>query len=636
MQGKRYLKKLSLEEAQRLFLGHPCIKCFDREETIAVLDSLGRITAEPVFARLSSPYYHCSAMDGIAVRSKDTFGASESSPVRLLKGQFRWVDTGDPIPLEFDSVIMIENVREIDPQTVEIDAPAFPWQHIRVAGEDIVATELLLTRGHKIRPVDIALMLSTGVNLVTVVGKPKVAIIPTGDEIIEPWEEISEGKIIDSNTYMLMAMVTEWGGEPNRLPIVKDEYEQIRSAILKASHESDIVVLSAGSSAGRGDFVPSVIEELGELLVHGVSISPGKPTALGFVESKPVLGLPGYPVSMIISASLFLMPLIAKMLKYPVESPRKISAKLTKKLASKPGDEEFVRVKVVHGHDQVTVFPLSRGASILNSMVRADGIVRVPADAEGLPQDCEVEIELMKPLDQIMNSITIVGSHDIVLDILADEVKLRDPSISLSSVHIGSLGGLMALKRGEAHMTGTHLLDEETGEYNVPYIKKLLPGRKIKLVNLTHRQQGLVVRPGNPKGIRSLNDIAEKGFSFCNRQPGSGTRVLLDHLLKKMNIPTERIKGYDKEVYTHMAVASAVASGTADAGLAILSVAKALKLDFIPLAEERYDLVIPAESMELSGVRLVLEILQSTDFKSRIQKLGGYDVRDMGSIVYQT
>ena len=631
MQRRRYLRKTSLEEAQKIFLEHPAVGRFDKTEELSPRDSLGRITTEPVFAGISSPHYHCSAMDGVAVMAEDTFGASTATPVRLGGGQFCIIDTGDPIPAEFNAVIMIEDVREVDEDIIEITAAAAPWQYIRMAGEDIVATELILTRGHKIRPIDVAAMLSGGVGSVVVKKKPVVAIIPTGDEIVEPGEDLNQGDIIDSNSYMLEALVSEWGGEPKRLPIVEDDYEKIKAVIRQAAAESDVVLTSAGSSAGRGDFIPPAIEELGELLVHGVSISPGKPTALGIVDGTPVLGLPGYPVSMAIAAENFLKPLLCMMLGIPVQTPRRVSASVVRKVASKLGSEEFIRVKLSHSAERVVATPLARGSSVLNSLVRADGIMRIPANLEGITAGETVQVELMRPLEGIQNSVVIIGSHDMTLDILADEIRIIHPEMSISSAHVGSLGGLMALKRCEAHIAGTHLLDEETGEYNISYINRLLPDRNITLINLVHRQQGLIVARGNPENIGGLADLGSRELTFCNRQRGSGTRILLDYQLKQLNIPPENIAGYEREVYTHMAVASAVATGIADAGLGIYAAAKALELDFVPIAEERYDLAIPEDSLSLPGVKAILEIINGDRFRKRIQVLGGYDTRDTGS-----
>jgi putative molybdopterin biosynthesis protein len=629
MQRRRYLRKSSLEEAQTIFLEYPGVGQYDKIEELPTQDSLGRIIAEPVFAVVSSPHYHCSAMDGVAVSAEDTFKASTANRVRLGKNQFCIVDTGDPIPQEFNSVIMIENVVEIDEDTIELTSPAIPWQHIRMAGEDIVATELILTRGHKIRPIDIAAMLSGGVMSLKVKKKPIVTVIPTGDEIIEPCDNPEQGKIIDSNSYMLSAMVTEWGGEPKRCPIVEDDYEKIKSTILQASKESDIILTSAGSSAGREDFIPPAIEELGELLVHGISISPGKPTALGIVNGKPIIGLPGYPVSMAVSAEAFLKSLLCKMLGIANIPPNKVNASVSRKVASKLGDREFIRVKLIHTNDSWTAVPLARGASVLNSLVRADGIMKIPENAEGIVPGEFIEIDLMRSPDEIDNSVMIIGSHDLTLDILADEIKISYPHIHISSAHVGSLGGLMALKRNEAHLAGTHLLDEK-GEYNISYIKKMLSDRKIALINLVYRQQGLIVAKGNPKDIKGLADLVEKGLAYCNRQRGSGTRILLDYELKKLGLAPDKMIGYDREVYTHLAVASAIATGIADAGLGIFASSKALNLDFIPIAEERYDLAIPEEFLSLQGIKIILQTISSDRFKSRVQSLGGYDTRDTG------
>ncbi|MBD3182017.1 molybdopterin biosynthesis protein [Candidatus Poribacteria bacterium] len=634
MRRKRYLNKLSLKEAQKLFLEHADVGIFNKTENLSPRESLGRITAEPVFARISSPHYHCSAMDGIAVLAEDTFGASTATPLRLSKEQFVIIDTGDPVPPDFNAVIMIEKVREVDENTIEILSAAAPWQYIRMAGEDIVATELILTRGHFIRPIDLAAMLSGGVQSVTVKKKPVVAVIPTGDEIVEPGEIPEPGTIIDSNSYMLEAMVKQWGGHPARTAIVEDDFEKITDIIKQAAADSDIVLTSAGSSAGRDDYIPPAIEELGELLVHGVSISPGKPTALGVVDGTPVLGLPGYPVSMAIAAESFLKPLMSKMLGISATGKQKVDAFITRKIPSKLGSEEYVRVKLSHTQDVVVATPLSRGASVLNSLVRADGIMKIPENSEGLMPDEMVKVELMRSAEDIKNSVVAIGSHDITLDILADEIKASHPEINFSSAHVGSLGGLMAIKRGEAHMAGTHLLDEETGDYNVSYIKRMLSDMELSLINLVYRTQGLIVTPGNPKNIKDLSDLVRDDVTFCNRQRGSGTRVLLDYQLKQAGILSNQVDGYAREVYTHMAVASAVTTGIADAGLGIYAAAKALGLDFIPISEERYDLIIPDKFIQNPSLAELLNIINESDnFRKRVLELGGYDTRDMGKVI---
>lgn len=615
-------------------------------EKIVVDDSLGRVTAEAVSAKISSPFYHASAMDGYAVKFANTFGASETKPKRLKIGEKAiYMDTGDPMPEGFDAVIMIEDVNIIKGQGargkgqdefIEIIEPATPWQHVRTIGEDIVATELILPENHIIRPVDIGALLGGGITEIMVRRRPKVVIIPTGTEIVEPGTELKKGNIIEYNSRILSGLVSEWGGEPLRMLPVPDDYEKIKNATLQAIETGDIVVINAGASAGSEDFTASVIADIGEVFVHGINIKPGKPVILGIFDKKPIIGIPGYPVSAYLTFNIFIKPLIYKWLGRGIAPPERLKAKLSRQVASPLGQEEFLRVKLGEVGERLIATPISRGAGILMSLVRADGIVRISAQSEGLAAGSEVEVELLRQKADILNTIVCIGSHDNTLDLLANYLKKRYPMISLSSAHVGSMGGLMALKRGEAHLTGTHLLDEETGEYNIPFLRRLLTEKKIVLVNLIYREQGLLVPRGNPKGIKGFEDLKRDDVIFINRQAGSGTRLLTDKSLKELGIELREVKGYDHEEYTHMGVASAVLSGIADTGLAILSSAVALDLDFIPVAKERYDLAIPEEFYNSEMIRLLLDIIRDDEeFRSHVLALGGYDISDMGKVIYK-
>ena len=630
---EKWLKRLEAEGSLKPFSG----------EKVQVKDSLGRITAEPVIAKLSSPFYHSSAMDGYAVRYVDTFGASETSPKKLkLKTQAVYVDTGDPIPDEFNAVIMIEDVNlikvqksEEEPEYIEIIESATPWQHVRVIGEDIVATELILPENHKVRPVDIAAMLAGGHVEVSVRKRPKVVIIPTGTEIVEPGSDLGKGDIIEFNSRMLGGLVSEWGGDAVRFRIVPDNFEGLKKAILEAHELGDMVVVNAGASAGSEDFTANAIRDIGEVILHGVNIKPGKPVILGLVKGKPVLGIPGYPVSAYITFNLFAKPVVYKWQGKEAEEPEKLKAILSRQVASSLGQEEFLRVKLGKVGNKLIATPVSRGAGVLMSLVRADGFVRIPAMSEGIGAGTEVNVEILRSKGEIENTIVCIGSHDNALDLLANSLKKKYPKLSLSSAHVGSMGGLMALKKGEAHIAGTHLLDEETGEYNVLYIKRLLSDKKIILINLVYREQGLLVPKGNPKNIKGFNDLTREDVVFINRQSGAGTRLLTDKHLKELGINPKDVKGYEREEYTHMGVASAVLTGIADTGLAILASARALGLDFIPVAKERYDIAIPADFYNTEMIESLLKIIRADDeFKSMVMSLGGYDVSDMGKIVY--
>jgi len=610
-------------------------------ESVPVHETLGRLTAEAVFALISSPFYHSSAMDGFAVRFGDTFGASETEPKSLsIPKNAVYVDTGDPIPEGFNAVIMIEDVNrnvKDGQDAIEIIGPVTPWQHVRVIGEDIVSTELILTESHRIRPVDIGAMLSGGHTEIKVRRRPRVAVIPTGTELVEPGEPLKKGNIIEFNSRILSSLVEQWGGRASRFSPVADDIGQITETLRKACELYDVIVINAGSSAGSEDHTAKAIASLGKVLLHGVNIKPGKPVILGWVMGKPVLGIPGYPVSAYITFNLFGKGLIYALQGIEAPAAEVMKATLSRQVASSLGQEEFLRVKLGRVNENLIATPISRGAGILMSLVRADGFVRIPAMSEGYGAGTEVPVEMLRGKDEIDNTIVCTGSHDNALDLLSNQLRRRYPEFSLSSAHVGSLGGLMALKKGEAHIAGTHLLDEATGEYNVAFLQRFLNDKKMLLINLVYREQGFMVIKGNPKNISNFEDLLRNDVCFINRQGGSGTRLLTDHYLKEKGISQARIKGYDREEYTHMGVASAVLTGIADTGMGILAAANALGLEFIPVAKERYDLAIPKDFAQMEQIAAILDIIRyDMEFRSSVEKLGGYDVSDMGTVMYES
>lgn len=605
-------------------------------ETIPIERARGRITAAPVWARVSSPHYDSAAMDGVAVRAADTVGATETSPLRLAVGeQVVWVDTGDPMPPDFDAVIMVEVVEEVDVDTLAIRAPVAPYQHVRPLGEDIVATELVLPENHLLRPVDLGACAAAGLDALAVRRRPRVAVIPTGSELVPVGSALKPGDIVEFNSLVLAGMIEEWGGEPTRLTPVPDDYDRLKSVIRQAAADYDVVVVNAGSSAGSEDYTAQLVEELGELLIHGVAVRPGHPVVLGVVgaDKTPLLGIPGYPVSAALTCELFVKPLIERRLGMPSAARPTVNASITRKTLSPMGEDEFVRVRLGRVGDRLVATPIQRGAGVIMSLVRADGIVKIPRFSEGLDAGAQVSVELLRPPESIEGVAVAIGSHDLTLDLLASHLHRLHSDLSLSSSNVGSLGGLLALARGEAHMAGCHLLDEQSGEYNIAYIRRYLKGHRVVVVNLVHRIQGLILPKGNPRGVSSLEDLARDDVIFINRQRGSGTRMLLDYKLRELGIAPDQVKGYERDEYTHLAVAAAVAGGRADVGLGILSAANAMGLDFAPLLSERYDLVIPAEHYESDVMQPVLEIIRGDEFRRAVDALGGYDTSAMGEVV---
>ncbi len=635
-----YIDNMNLEEALALWKQKlPETGCLNQleSETVSIDESLGRITAEPVFARLSSPFYNASAMDGIGVRFQDTIGAGEATPVRLtLHEQFEWMNTGNVLEDKFNAVIMVEDVQPVDDKTVEIIAPVTPWKHVRTIGEDIVTTELILPDGHRIRPIDLGAMLATGLTAIQVHKIPTAMVIPTGSELVQPGESLQAGNIIEFNSRVLAGYLTEWGLQAERSPIIIDKPEALKKAISDAVAKYDLVIVNAGASAGSRDHTAGVIGELGEVVLHGVNIRPGKPVILGIVGGKPVIGLPGYTISAVLTLNLFVRNLADSLLGAQSSPPRLLEATLARPLSSKLGVKEFIRVKLGQVDDVMMATPGGRGAGAVMSLVQADGFLTVGANSEGLGAGEKVLIELLRDEHEIQNTLVFIGSHDNILDVLANLLHRLRPICRLSSAHVGSMGGIMAIRRGEAHLAGTHLLDEETGEYNIAFIKRFLPDIPLQLINLTYREQGFLVPRDNPLNIRDFSDLTREDVRFINRQRGAGTRLLTDMHLNRLSINPEEVNGYDREEYTHMNVASAVASNNADTGLAIRAAAVALDLDFVPVAEERYDLILPKAYLNDPKVIALLQtIKENEEFKQTVKSLGGYDLRDCGTVMYE-
>jgi len=634
-----YLRMESPEKARELFLSRFDLAAMLPPEEIPTAAARGRVTASPAMARWSSPGVHQAAMDGFAVAAAATFGATPDSPRLLAIGREAFpVNTGHPLPPGTDAVIMVEQIPNPEADPIIVEAPTFPWQHVRRVGEDLVAGEMVLPEGSRIAPWDQGALLAAGVTRVQVRRLLKVIIIPTGSELTPVAELTAEpppGRLPEFNSVILAGMVAEAGGLPEVRPIVPDDPGALTRALKEAVAAGDLVLINAGSSAGTEDYTCQAVAALGEVLVHGVSMMPGKPTLLGVVEGKPVIGNPGYPVSAVLSFEEFVAPLISGLAGLrPVPRPI-LTVHPAQNLPSKPGLTEFIRVTLGRVGNKVMATPLPRGAGVITSLVRADGLLVVPALSEGLEEDRPVFAELLAPLEDIEGTLVVLGSHDNTLDLLGTLLRRQDPRLRLSSGHVGSLGGLMALRQGRSHLGGSHLFDPETKTYNVPYIQRYLAGMPLKLINLAWRQQGLMVLPGNPQNIHTIADLTRPGVRFINRQRGAGTRVLLDYLLAEQGLEAGAIQGYEREEYTHMAVAVNVLSGTADAGLGILAAARALGLEFIPLLPERYDLVVPESTFNDPRFQTLLAVIRSAAFQDAAQALGGYDLHDCGKILWE-
>jgi len=609
--------------------------CPPRVEAVLlrVEEAVGRVTAESVWAMRSSPAFDSAAMDGIAVRAAETVGAAETTPVLLA--DFAVVDTGDPLPTGYDAVVMREHVHHTSDGRAELRAAVPPYQHVRSIGEDISATELLLPAGHRLRPVDVAACAAAGVVELLVRRKPRVVVIPTGDEIRPVGTPLAPGEIADTNSMMLAAQVVEVGGEARATGIVADDPELIADAVREAAADADLVILIAGSSAGRDDYTARVVAATGALAVHGVAVRPGHPVVLGTVAgdpATPILGAPGYPVSAALTFDIFAAPVLAALEgAAPRERPA-TTARLARKLASAIGSDDWVRVRLGRVGGDVVATPLPRAAGVLTSLVRADGLLVVPAGVEGHHAGEQVRVELLRGLSAIVRTIVAIGSHDLILDVAASALRSADPLITLASSNVGSLGGLVALRDGLCHLAGSHLLEPATGEYTLPYLDRIF-GRDADLavVRLVHRDQGLLVAHGNPLGLSGVADLTRPDLRYVNRQRGAGTRVLLDHELRLKGLDPSTISGYTREEHTHLGVAAAIAAGGADAGLGIQAAARAFGLDFVPVAREPYDLVLRTAGLDSEVLAPLWALLEQPEFHAQIEKLGGYSCAETGA-----
>lgn len=622
-----YIDNIELEKALEIVRRN--IVFIAKTEKISVKKSIGRIVAKSVFANRCSPSYTSSAMDGIFLFSEKIENATEVTPIFLKKEDFKYVNTGDPLDYNFgDSVIMIEEVIPQEDGTIKILKSAKPWQHIRAVGEDIVQGEMILKENHKINPQDLAAIISAGIKEIEVLKKPTVGIIPTGNEVVDIFidEKIDmENKIVDSNSYMFSAMIEEWGGVPTILKKSQDEKEILKEKIREATNQFDIVIVNAGSSAGSKDFSKIVMEELGRVIIHGVAIKPGKPSIIGEVNEKLVLGIPGYPVSAYLSLEIFLKPFIEELTKVKKEE-KYVEAELSKNIVSSLKFKEYLRVSLSFVGNKIIATPLSRGAGITMSLIKADGILEIPKNKEGISSGEKVRVRLLKSLEEVKESLVSIGSHDIIMEHIADKIKLV-------STHTGSFGGILAIKNKSTHIAPIHILDETTGTYNIEIIKKYFKNQKMILIKGVRRTQGLIVEKGNPKKIFSIKDLTKDEVYFINRQRGAGTRILLDYFLKKEGIDEVMIKGYEREMFTHLEVAMAIKSKIANVGLGIKEAATIAGLDFIPIKDEEYDFLLNYEDLSNYNVEEFIKFLRSDYFVNMIKRMDGYSVIESGKII---
>ncbi|PKK39300.1 Molybdopterin biosynthesis protein MoeA / Periplasmic molybdate-binding domain protein [Clostridiaceae bacterium JG1575] len=622
-QETRYIGNMDLKKAKALY--QKALSLTPRSERIPCEEALGRVSFAPVYAQRSSPSYPCAAMDGIAVCAQKTADARPLNPLILQEGNdYQVVNTGNPIDPPFDAVIMKEEV-VVGPTGLTIRAAAIAWQHVRPVGEDLVATEMILASRHRIRPFDLGSLLAGGVSEVEVYTQPSVAILPTGSELLPPGAPDQRGRITDSNSTMLRALCQEAGAKAQCLPVCPDDPHLLRQALQSAAERFDVVLVGAGSSAGTKDYTAQTLADLGEVVVHGVAMKPGKPVILGKIGATPVLGIPGYPVSAYLSFHEFCDPILS-VLSGQKQKETYVTAKMAQPIHSSLKNQEFLRVSLAYIDGTYHATPSGQGAGVSMSLVRADGIGEIPRNREGLHRRETLLVRLLRDASEIQDRLPVIGSHDICLDLLRDRCPLQ-------STHVGSMGGVLALLDGEAVLAPVHVLDEATRTYNLPLLAQYFPEGTHALLRGPGRTQGLMVPKGNPQGIQGIADLTRPGVRFINRQRGSGTRIFLDDRLRAAKIDAAAIQGYDREATTHTTVAAAVKEGSATCGAGVLSAARALDLDFIPLGEESYDFLVAKADLDDERVQKFIASLQSESFQNALRARGGYRLEDLGEVI---
>jgi putative molybdopterin biosynthesis protein len=638
---KKHLKPLSLES-----------------EYVPLTEALGRVLAESIVSSLDYPPFDRATVDGYAVDSASLMYADEENPVKLRVlgevkvgvlpelevrlGEAAEIHTGAPIPKGADSVVMSEYTKRVG-DYVLVYRPTYPGENIAQTGADLMAGETILRRGVVLTSREIGALAAIGFNKVPVYRKVKVAIVSTGSEVQPPGSALKPGKIYDVNSFTIFCMLKELGCQPDILGIYPDDFEVLSEVIGRALESYDVVISSGSTSAGFGDVIYRVFNSLGKpgVLVHGLLIRPGKPTVAAVINGKLALGLPGFPASAMIAFHVFARPLIAYLTGLPVESPVKVKAVLPFRIKTGGGVRTIIPVSLtLNSNGFFSAYPVVEESGAIWRLALSDGFIECPEERDFLDEDEEVYVTLfskaIKPAD-----LVFIGSHCLGLDVLFDYLREQ---LTMKVVNVGSLGGLLAVKRGEADVAGIHLLDPETLQYNIPFIERYGLKDRAVLVRGYARMQGFIVRPGNPKKIKDFKDFFREDVTIINRNKGSGTRVVIDEGLQKISESlglkfeeaVKRIKGYTFEAKTHSAVASAVAHGKCDVGIGIEAVAHIYGLDFIPIAEEFYDFVILKDRLQKNSVKIFLETLSSDVFKKALtEKLRGYRLlRETGSIIY--
>ena len=600
-----------------------------------ISEALGCVLTKDITAHRNVPHYAASAVDGYAVDASSTIGASQATPVKLGSSAYQWMNTGADVPNWANAVLMIED-SSVEGEDLIIFRSLTPSANVRPLGEDVMAGQIIAREGDIVTPALISLFLCAGIAKVPVCVKPKTLYIPTGDEIISRAEWLSDsnpksGTVAESNSLFIEASFKEWGYEVDVLPVVPDDPDILKEKVIYGAEKYDLVLVGAGSAKGRRDHTIEVFEAAGEVIFRWIRMKPGRPAIAAKINEKPVICLPGFPMSTTVVLWSIVYPLLSMLSgksedqEYLIEKAvgcREICrTKLLVQHSSPAGIQEWLRVKTAKVGDTTYSWALTSGASVLWALAEADGIALLPASALECEKGTDVTVWMRRKVD-FDKRILFQGSDDPAIQLLVTPIRRRGGD--MVSRAVGSMGGLAALSRGECHLAAAHLLDDKDGTYNDSFIERFSNGASWERILVFYRMQGIIVPKGNPKKINSFEDMCAGDNVFSNRQPGAGTRVLFDHLLKKTGRSTSEIKGYEQQCTTHMEAANRVYTGLADATLGIKSAADALGLDFIPLKEEPYELVIPSIYMEHPTVVALLDSLKDREWRNSVEAMGGY------------